>query len=85
MAGGAERAVVLTNPDYQLDAPGATFAGRDVFAPAAAHLCNGVELTELGPEVDPALLLPAPCRCRVRRATRSSPRSCGSTGSATHS
>jgi S-adenosyl-L-methionine hydrolase (adenosine-forming) len=59
MAGGAERAVVLTNRDYQLDAPGATFAGRDVFAPAAAHLCNGVELTELGPEVDPALLLPA--------------------------
>lgn len=59
MAGGAERAVELTNPDYQLDAPGATFAGRDVFAPAAAHLCNGVELTELGPEIDPGLLLPA--------------------------
>lgn len=59
MAGGAERAVELTNPAYQLEAPGATFAGRDVFAPAAAHLCNGVELTELGPEVDPHLLLPA--------------------------
>jgi S-adenosyl-L-methionine hydrolase (adenosine-forming) len=58
MAGGAERAVVLTNPEYQLDAPGATFAGRDVFGPAAAHLCNGVELTELGPEIDPVLLLP---------------------------
>ena len=36
-----------------------TFAGRDVFAPAAAHICNGVELGELGPEVDPVLLLPA--------------------------
>ena len=59
MAGGAERAVELTNPEYQLDAPGATFAGRDVFAPAAAHICNGVELGELGPEVDPVLLLPA--------------------------
>ena len=59
MAGGAERAVELTNPAYQLAAPGATFAGRDVFAPAAAHLCNGVDLTELGPEVDPGLLLPA--------------------------
>lgn len=58
MAGGAERAVELTNPEYRLEAPGATFAGRDVFAPAAAYLCNGVPLTELGPEIDPALLLP---------------------------
>lgn len=59
MAGGAERAVELTNVEYQLLAPGATFAGRDVFAPAAAHLCNGVDLTELGPEVDTMSLLPA--------------------------
>ena len=59
MAGGAERAVELTNPEYQLPTPGATFAGRDVFAPAAAHICNGVELTELGPEVDTMSLLPA--------------------------
>ena len=58
MAGGAERAVELTNPEYQLEAAGATFAGRDIFAPATAHICNGVELTELGPEVDPILLLP---------------------------
>ena len=58
MAGGAERAVVLTNPEYQLEAAGATFAGRDVFAPAAAHVCNGVDLAELGPEIDPVLLLP---------------------------
>jgi S-adenosylmethionine hydrolase len=58
MAGGAERAVELSNPEYQLEAPGATFAGRDVFAPAAAHLCNGVALTDLGDEIDPVLLLP---------------------------
>jgi S-adenosylmethionine hydrolase len=58
VAGGAERAVELTNPDYQLAAPGATFAGRDVFAPAAAHLCNGVDLEALGPLVDPAILMP---------------------------
>ncbi len=58
MAGGAERAVELTNPDYQLEAAGATFAGRDIFAPAAAHVCNGVDLAELGPEIDPILLLP---------------------------
>jgi hypothetical protein len=58
MAGGAERAVELTNPEYQLGAPGATFAGRDVFAPAAAHLCNGVDLYELGDPVEPDVLLP---------------------------
>lgn len=59
MAGGAGRAVALTNADYQLEAPGATFDGRDVFAPAAAYLCNGVDLAELGDEVDPAVLFPA--------------------------
>ena len=58
MCGGAERAVELTNADYQLAAPGPTFAGRDVFAPAAAHLCNGVDLADLGPAVDPITLRP---------------------------
>ncbi len=58
MAGGAERAVELTNIEYQLQAAGATFDGRDVFGPAAAHICNGVDLSELGPDVDPVLLLP---------------------------
>ena len=58
MAGGAERAVVLTATEFHLDAAGATFAGRDVFAPVAAHVCNGVDLGELGEEVDPGLLLP---------------------------
>lgn len=58
LAGGAEAAVVLNNSEYQLATPGATFAGRDVFAPAAAHLCNGVPLTELGEVIDPNLLLP---------------------------
>lgn len=58
LVGGATRAVALTNPDYRLLAPGATFDGRDVFGPAAAHLCNGVPLTDLGPAVDPSTLLP---------------------------
>jgi S-adenosylmethionine hydrolase len=58
IAGGAERAVELTNPDHRLPAPGATFAGRDIFAPAVAHLCNGGELTDLGALVDADLLVP---------------------------
>ncbi len=58
MAGGAGRAVELNNPEHRLEAPGATFDGRDVFAPAAAALCNGVDLLELGDEVDADLLVP---------------------------
>ena len=58
MIGGADRAVVLDNPEYRLESPGPTFDGRDVFAPAAAHLCNGVPLDELGTPISPALLTP---------------------------
>ena len=58
LAGGADAAVVLNNPEYQLGAPGDTFAGRDIFAPAAAHLCNGVPFADLGETIDPYLLLP---------------------------
>lgn len=58
MAGGAGRAIQLDNPDHRLEAPGPTFDGRDVFAPAAAALCIGVDLLELGSEVDADLLFP---------------------------
>lgn len=58
LAGGATRAVELTNPEYQLPTAGSMFDGRDVFAPAAAHLCNGVSITELGDEISTASLLP---------------------------
>ena len=58
MAGGAGRVVSLTSPEHRLEAPGATFDGRDVFGPAAAHLCNGVDLMELGDPVDADLLTP---------------------------
>lgn len=58
LVGGAERAVELTNREYQLPGPSATFAGRDIFGPAAAHLCNGVDLSDLGDELDIDLLMP---------------------------
>jgi len=57
--GGASRAVEITNELYRLPTDSATFDGRDIFAPAAAHLCMGVELTDLGPLVDPVTLFPA--------------------------
>ncbi|MXW94597.1 MAG: SAM-dependent chlorinase/fluorinase [Acidimicrobiaceae bacterium] len=61
LVGGAGRAVELADADYRLESPrelGSTFDGRDVFAPAAAHLCLGVPLSDLGPAVDVATLTP---------------------------
>ncbi len=58
MVGGATRAVVLDNTEHHLDAPGPTFDGRDVFAPAAALLCRGTDMGDLGTEIDPVSLLP---------------------------
>lgn len=47
----------LADPRYRLAAVAATFHGRDLFAPAAAHLAAGVPLSELGPSIDPSLLV----------------------------
>ena len=58
MAGGADRAFELSNTDLHLDAPGSTFAGRDVFAPVAAFLANGGAIEEVGREIDTASVMP---------------------------
>jgi S-adenosylmethionine hydrolase len=55
--GGVREAVELANRDYMLEPISRTFHGRDVFAPAAAHLALGVSLTELGPTLDPDQLV----------------------------
>jgi S-adenosyl-L-methionine hydrolase (adenosine-forming) len=54
--GGIAEAHELANPDYALESVSRTFHGRDLFAPAAAHLALGVPLGELGPPVDPDAL-----------------------------
>ena len=47
----------LNNPTYWLPNVSRTFHGRDIFAPVAAHLANGVSLSELGtPFTDPVRL-----------------------------
>jgi S-adenosyl-L-methionine hydrolase (adenosine-forming) len=51
--GGIAAAHELTNRDYALEPVSATFHGRDIFAPAAAHLANGVSVEDLGPAIDP--------------------------------
>jgi len=49
--------VHLTNADYFLAEVSHTFHGRDIFAPVAAHLANGVPLANFGPAIsDPARL-----------------------------
>jgi len=45
----ATEAVTIENPEYRLPEVSNTFHGRDIFAPAAAHLCRGLPLSELGP------------------------------------
>lgn len=55
--GGAARAVEITSERVLLHPVSPTFHGRDVFAPAAAHLAAGVAPAELGPAVDPAGLV----------------------------
>jgi hypothetical protein len=61
---GAERAVEIASAAHRRDPVAPTFHGRDVFAPAVAHLAAGGALDDLGPGVDPAglvvLSLPPP-------------------------
>jgi S-adenosylmethionine hydrolase len=52
--------VSLENPAYFLPQVSATFQGRDVFAPVAAHLSLGVDLAQLGPALTDPVQLPWP-------------------------
>jgi S-adenosylmethionine hydrolase len=54
--GGITEAHELANPDYALESVSRTFHGRDLFAPAAAHLALGVALADLGPPIAPDAL-----------------------------
>lgn len=50
----------LSEPRYRLPDVSRTFHARDVFAPAAAHLANGVAIEELGPAVTDLVRLDMP-------------------------
>lgn len=62
--GGAARAIDLAKSPFRLEPVSATFHGRDLFAPVAAHLALGARLDEAGIKFEPAeltpLQLPAP-------------------------
>jgi S-adenosylmethionine hydrolase len=69
-SGGAVRAYQLTNRELWLEQVAATFHGRDIFVPVAAHLAADCEPAAAGEEIDVGDLvtLPAPERA-VRGST----------------
>ena len=56
--GGAVACRQIKNEDLILVPPSKTFQGRDIFAPAAAHLAKGVPFEDFGPEVPISSLVP---------------------------
>jgi S-adenosyl-L-methionine hydrolase (adenosine-forming) len=62
--GGIASANEITSEVVRAPSVSRTFHGRDVFAPAAAHLATGFQIADAGPEVDPETLqildLPGP-------------------------
>jgi S-adenosyl-L-methionine hydrolase (adenosine-forming) len=57
-SGGVRRAFDITDNRFLLTPVSRTFQGRDVFAPVTAHVANGVDISEFGPQVPPEELVP---------------------------
>lgn len=55
-----EEARIISNPDFMLEKVSATLHGRDVFAPAAARLAQGVPLQEAGERLERLVTLDVP-------------------------
>jgi S-adenosylmethionine hydrolase len=55
--GGVIEAVEISASRFRLQRVSATFHGRDIFAPVAAHLAAGVPLADVGEPCDPDLLV----------------------------
>lgn len=60
----------LENPKFQLTEVSRTFHGRDVFAPAAAHLSRGVPAGQFGPRVHDLVQLDWPEPAATRSGLR---------------
>jgi S-adenosylmethionine hydrolase len=60
--GGIAAVHLLEAAAYRLPVVSTSFHGRDLFAPAAAHLARGVAIAALGPAVDQGSLVPSPIR-----------------------
>lgn len=60
VTGDDVRVYELINPAYKLAETSVTFDGRDIFAPAAAYIANGVHPEKFGPIVSDLVRLPPP-------------------------
>jgi S-adenosylmethionine hydrolase len=58
--GGAAAAHLLEAEEFRLPVVSTSFHGRDIFAPAAAHLSRGIAIEQLGAAIEPASLVPSP-------------------------
>src|SRR5262245_57806542 len=56
--GGAVEAVDVARSPHRLEPTSATFHGRDLFAPVAAHLAAGAPLADAGQPIDPGRTTP---------------------------
>ncbi|MBA2523219.1 MAG: SAM-dependent chlorinase/fluorinase [Solirubrobacterales bacterium] len=56
LLGGVAEAVDISTSPFRLERASATFHGRDLFAPVAAHLALGTPLAEVGEPIDPESL-----------------------------
>ncbi|MCW4001335.1 MAG: S-adenosyl-l-methionine hydroxide adenosyltransferase family protein [Candidatus Bathyarchaeota archaeon] len=64
-AQGIQRIYEISNPKLMLPTVSCTFHGRDIFAPAAAHLSQGVAIQSFGPELfDPQTPMFTQVECR---------------------
>ncbi len=54
------QAVAITRPQFWRSPPSATFHGRDIFAPVAAHLSLGLPLEDFGETITLLTALPLP-------------------------
>ncbi len=52
LARGPHKVRVISNPKLALKDVSRTFHGRDIFAPAAAHLANGVKPAQFGKQIN---------------------------------
>ena len=55
--GDVDQVVDITRSQHRLEPVSATFHGRDIFAPVAAHLAAGAELADAGDPIEPDSLV----------------------------
>jgi S-adenosylmethionine hydrolase len=63
--GGIKYVYQISNPMFMLSKVSKTFHGRDIFAPAAAHLAKGKLPSEFGPEISD-YVVPEFAKARIR-------------------